>query len=271
MTTDSPKGPEREARPGEVSLQDRVAEHFRVKWGYAEMNEWLKRSAGDAIDALAPELERLTAEVEQLTKLAAKSEAAMNWSDKYFTRVSQRAKAYKAERDEWRQAAEAEADLLDQEQDERRAEVSRLREQLATAVVLPQDADEQIHAALEVNAGVHTGGQLADQTDAVLALIRSWGVSSPEVEAPTLPNESFISQHDEGRPSGSGAATPHSEPTFSVDDMTQATYCERAYNLPDPEVDDPIEAPAGMPLCKQCAATLPSVSSQEEKKEGETE
>lgn len=50
--------------------------------------------------------------------------------------------------------------------------------------VLPQDADEQIHTALEVNTGVHTGGQLADQTDAVLALIRSWGVSSSEAEAP---------------------------------------------------------------------------------------
>lgn len=43
-----------------------------------------------------------------------------------------------------------------------------------------------------------------------------------------------------------------------------ATYCERSYNLPDPEVDDPSEAPADMPLCKQCAATTPPSSSVDE-------
>lgn len=30
------------------------------------------------------------------------------------------------------------------------------------------------------------------------------------------------------------------------------TECNRPFDLPDPEVDEPTEAPAGMPLCKQC-------------------
>lgn len=51
---------------------------------------------------------------------------------------------------------------------------------IAEAVVLPADAADQLHSALEVTAGVHTGAQLADQTDTVLALIRSWSAPSPE-------------------------------------------------------------------------------------------
>jgi hypothetical protein len=43
-----------------------------------------------------------------------------------------------------------------------------------------------------------------------------------------------------------------------------ATVCERTYNLPDPEVDEPIEAPVEMPLCKQCADALPPSSSVDE-------
>ena len=35
-----------------------------------------------------------------------------------------------------------------------------------------------------------------------------------------------------------------------------ATYCERPYQLPDPEVDEPTEAPADMPLCKRCAEAV---------------
>ena len=32
-----------------------------------------------------------------------------------------------------------------------------------------------------------------------------------------------------------------------------ATVCQRSFDLPDPEVDEPTEAPADMPLCKRCA------------------
>lgn len=35
-----------------------------------------------------------------------------------------------------------------------------------------------------------------------------------------------------------------------------ATKCQRSFDLPDPEVDEPIEAPADMPLCKQCEAKV---------------
>lgn len=120
MTIGSPKGPEREARP-EESLRERVLhalcdgyneQHASSMKDTARPDEFVGEA--DAVMAVfVPEVERLTAEVERLAKLAAKSEAAMNWSDKYFTRVSQRAQAYKAER-------------------------NRLREQLATAA-LPDD------------------------------------------------------------------------------------------------------------------------------------
>lgn len=33
-----------------------------------------------------------------------------------------------------------------------------------------------------------------------------------------------------------------------------ATECEREYQLPDPEVDEPIAAPPDMPHCKLCVA-----------------
>lgn len=36
------------------------------------------------------------------------------------------------------------------------------------------------------------------------------------------------------------------------------TECEREYRLPDPEMDEPIVAPAGMPRCKPCVASRES-------------
>lgn len=32
------------------------------------------------------------------------------------------------------------------------------------------------------------------------------------------------------------------------------TDCNRPFALPDPEIDEPTEAPADMPLCQSCAA-----------------
>lgn len=152
------------------------------------------------------------------------------------------------------------------------SEHERMREQLATAVVLPTGAKASLMFAIAAVVEEDMDDVGIDYlADKVLDLVRSWGVSSSEVEAPQpqeltqhtvriepyretmwdaycvtlgcgqhrsgslkqaqdwkdqheadtlrpvltdgsakLTDESFISQHDEGRPSGSGAATPHS-------------------------------------------------------------
>lgn len=35
-----------------------------------------------------------------------------------------------------------------------------------------------------------------------------------------------------------------------------ATECQRSFDLPDPEADDPVEAPAEMPMCETCVENV---------------
>lgn len=171
MTTDSPKGPE-------TSLRERI--ESAIVWARHDYdhNENLviprEAAANAAWSEIAPEVERLTAEVERLTLSEADANA-------YLGRAVMRA-------------------------ENAEAEVSRLREQLATAVVLPQDAEDRVRSA--AMDGDRWTSMRADEIQALIRLtlnqVRSW--SAPVSESvPATPRQ------DEGRPSGSGAAAPRSD------------------------------------------------------------
>lgn len=171
MTTDSPKGPESEARvwaPVEPTAQSEALAKALRQVGVVDPDDdcmSVFETTGEGIKHWVPvdlvalrllESAAWSSEVERLTAdLAARDGIIHAW-----TRQDER----------------------------RRAEVSRLRKQLATAVVLPQDADECVSVVLNAaanrcNAALSEGFDIA-LTSAVMDLLRSWGASSSEVPQP---------------------------------------------------------------------------------------
>lgn len=216
MTTpECPKGPEREARPEEASsLRERLiaalmsASQARQDLSDAEGNEpdltpeeWSNylhtlnpRDAADAVLAeVSPEVERLAAEVERLrSELDAER-------DHYDTRLSE----LRAVKDALCPLfTDAEVDKLLIHPRELAplvaAEVSRLREQLATAVLLPQDAEDQLRIAIADPGSrlprIHYTPERASEpvtrwsARSVLDLLASWSAPVSESVPATPPD-----------------------------------------------------------------------------------
>lgn len=199
--TDSPKGPEREARPGEVSLPElRYAPNGRVAVRRpGQFDEWVVvagpdlswladvRPNADDVEAWPAlpspaEVERLTAEVERL-------------------------------RSERRGLAET-AGALIRRMNNAEAEVSRLREQLATAVfVWPRDAMVRIRECIadpsRMGPRQHQSAGEPYETvagwgaRAVVKLMESWRAPGAESvpAAPELQATSKLDQNLEMEPS----------------------------------------------------------------------
>jgi hypothetical protein len=253
VTADSPKGPEREARP---ELSGRIRKALDDAYEGIDPENFLRSApATDAVMAIVgPEVERLTAEVEQQNRWYRQMGSERDEKQMEIERLRRRIGAIRGA------LIEAVWESLPPSVSTLRAvqwlvsEYERMREQLATAVVLPQDAGEQIANALGQYVEMENGGD-EPEVQAVLALLRSW-VAPVSESVPVTPEQvgaglwhleadvadaiasvdaaggtykdqakaalrvarasevqanSKLEQNlDEGRPSGSGAATPRS-------------------------------------------------------------
>lgn len=125
MTIDSPKDPVRMAayQPG---ARDRVARWYRDQWGYRVNSEATLKHADDALEAVRPEVERLTAENQRLVRTLT---------------------------------------YVQQQRDEKEAEVSRLREQLAAQPEIPADADDLIRKLRDAVAKLESKTEVAAHLD----------------------------------------------------------------------------------------------------------
>lgn len=205
-------------------------------WGRSLRAGYVANTAAEVLQWYALEVERLTAEAEHhkrqhelwarlhtgehefVQSLMTQGEIGI-WlvaeSRELLRGMARRASFQRRQADRWHRRAEQEVrDRVTDtakamaESGMQRAEVSRLREQFATAVVLPQDADECVSVALNAaanrcNAALSEGFDIA-LTDAVMDVLRFWGAAPVSESVPATPHR------DEGRPSGSGAAAPQS-------------------------------------------------------------
>lgn len=165
MTTDSPKGPESEARPEEPAFELLEQTYELAERQYAEQTA-----------ELVADRDRYKAAHESTQRALIRMEA---------------------QRDELRhaiaRAAGMDPDLSSDVDTDYVGLVSRLREQLATAVVLPTGAKASLMFAIAAVVEEDMDDVGIDYlADKVLDLVRSWGVSSSEVEAPQ-PQE--LTQH----------------------------------------------------------------------------
>lgn len=113
--------------------------------------------------------------------------------------------------------------IVRQQRDKALAEVSRLREQLAAQPRVPADVDELVSVALNAatnrcNAALSESLDIA-LTGAVMDLLKSWGVSSSEVEAPQprLSHKVTIVQADDGMYEGRCSGCTFGSPVVSSD------------------------------------------------------
>lgn len=139
---------------------------------------------------------------------------------------------------------------------ETRVERNALRAQLATAVfVWPKDAMVRIRECIADPSRMVVRSFISGETvagwgaRAVVELMESWRAPGSE---PVLPTPACTSRKRYTLPGWKRAH--YIEQTGSLGAIELwATECNRSYDLPDPEVDEPIEAPASMPLCTPCA------------------